>query len=717
MLTSLRSKVLLALTGTVLLSALTIMFFVSQVTTSQISTLQNTNALQLVQNTVLTVENQHKHLQHQRELLLKYKKIELQDIMQLAMITIHKYHDRYKRGDLSLQKAQAEATQAINEMRYAQGTGYIWINGTESPVPRMIMHPFAPELEGKLLDSKDFNSGLGVESNLFVAATNTAIKDGDGYIEYQWPKPNREKISTRQPKLSYVKLFKEWNWVLGTGIYIDDIEREMKKYLGTILDDLTVSFNNTKFGKNGYMYLFNGEKEMLIHPSLAGKDFSKLINPTTGNPILDDLIKGESTPSKSLTYQWEKPPHHIGEFRFWKKSFIFHFEPLDWYIASSIYIDELEEPATEISRYIFFLILTILFLVCLFSLFLANQLTKPLQLLALAAKRIDYDGIAKASVPVTGSVETRNLAEILNEMLESFRKAVTAKEELFTTTLALESRLHKAEKLESVGRLAAGMAHEINTPTQYVSSNISFLQEAIEDISQLLQELTDTVESEQAAGNLNSAIIEKIQSYFEKADWDYLKDEIPKSLNQSDEGLEHIAKIVDAMKSFSQPGNGKYEPHNINIGIQNTVTVARSEWKDTAVIDLQLDETLPEVPCYIDELNQVILRIIVNSVQAIAGKLQENHEPKGRITIVTKSEADHIDIGITDTGTGMSEETLKRIFEPFFTTRTVGEGIGQGLTIVHDVVVNKHHGKIDVKSDIGKGSTFTVSLPLSPNKP
>ncbi len=712
MLTSLRSKILLALTGTVLFSILIIMFFVKIETDKEIAVLQNANAQHLVSTVLLNVENQYKNLVFHREALLEQKKKELQHVIELALIPIKKNFSLYKQGRINEMEAKRRAIEAVKLMRYAGGVGYIWINDMGRPIPKMIMHPTIPVLDGKVLGNPAFNCALGKRKNLFVAAVDVARANGAGYVDYLWPKPTTKGLTAEQEKISYVKAFKEWKWVVGTGVYVDDIELAIKKRLDTMLADLEHTFSSVRIGENGYMYLFTGDKDMLIHPSLAGADFSKLINPTTGNPILDDLVVASKAPSKILEYVWDKPPDHKSDFRFWKKSHIAYFQPLDWYIASSVYTDEIEAPANQITQYVLLLSLLILLFAFILSVWLAKHLSQPLQLLTSAAQEIEYENLTGAAVPVTGSIETKRLGEILNKTLESIRETVETKEELFKTKLALELRLHKAEKLESVGRLAPGIAHEINTPMQGVRSNIDFIEDAVQDLNQLLKDLFSLLAKAQKESTVSDDVAKKIDEVFINSDWEFLADEVPVAITQSKESLLRIATIVGAMKTFSHPGSGELEYSDVNQGIKSTVIVTSNEWKYAADMDLQLDETLPNIPILVDEVNQVILNMITNSVQAITEKNKDADSTKGLIRITTSKSGEYIQIDVSDTGNGMSEDVIKKVFEPFFTTKGIGKGTGQGLAIAQDVIVDKHKGTIKIDSVPGEGTTFSIKLPI-----
>ncbi len=274
----------------------------------------------------------------------------------------------------------------------------------------------------------------------------------------------------------------------------------------------------------------------------------------------------------------------------------------------------------------------------------------------------------------------------------------------------LEAELSHAQKLESIGQLAAGIAHEINTPVQYIGDNTEFVKDAFEDLNQLVDQFKVLLESARK-GMIDERLIRKIDETIENTDIEFLAKEVPAAITQSLEGVERVSKIVRSMKEFSHPGSEEKTMTDINHAIENTVTVAKNEWKYVADLVLEFDETLPKIPCNPGEINQVLLNMIINASHAIADVLGDHPEGKGKITVQTKNEKDHIDIVINDTGSGIPEKMQNKIFDPFFTTKEVGKGTGQGLAISHSVIVDKHKGKIKLASQKGKGTAFTITLP------
>ena len=278
----------------------------------------------------------------------------------------------------------------------------------------------------------------------------------------------------------------------------------------------------------------------------------------------------------------------------------------------------------------------------------------------------------------------------------------------------LEAELAQSQKLESIGQLAAGIAHELNTPIQYVSDNTRFLKDSFLEIQEVLELYGDVLA---AAENdaLTPDMICIARASAEKADVAYLAEEIPAAVQQSLDGLDRVAHLVRAMKEFSHPGTVDKTGVDLNKMIDSTITVARNEWKYVSDVTTDFDHKLPLVHCLPGELNQVMLNMIVNAAHAIAESSGSAPDSKGCIAICTKHDGDWAEICISDTGAGIPDHVKKRIFDPFFTTKPVGTGTGQGLAICHSVIVDKHGGTIGVESEVGKGTTFRVRIPVNGN--
>lgn len=272
----------------------------------------------------------------------------------------------------------------------------------------------------------------------------------------------------------------------------------------------------------------------------------------------------------------------------------------------------------------------------------------------------------------------------------------TATAELETKRLNLENELRHVQKLESLGTLAGGIAHELNTPIQFITDNVRFLSEAIASYNSAVESLSAHVHEDEVA---------KVS---ESVDLDYMKQESAAAVAQSLEGLGRVSEIVLAVRRFSHPTTAGRSCNNLNEIIRTAVTVSRGQWKYAAEMKLDLAENLPDIVCNAGELSQIALNLIVNAAHAI----EDKKSGIGSITLATRLAEGVFKLSVTDNGVGMTPDVRDHIFDLFFTTKAPGRGTGQGLSLVHTIVVNNHKGKIDVQSEPGVGTTFTISLPM-----
>ena len=311
--------------------------------------------------------------------------------------------------------------------------------------------------------------------------------------------------------------------------------------------------------------------------------------------------------------------------------------------------------------------------------------------------------------------EKWNLARQVRYVMDNLEKAVVKRtRELQEQKEQLEqthTQLLHAQKLESIGQLAAGIAHEINTPTQYVGDNTRFLRDGVNDLLKALDQCEELVSPAKEPCDWEERVA-RFKAALQELDVEFLRAEIPKAVEQSLEGLERVTRIVRAMKDFSHPGTEGKEAVDLNKAIESTVTVARNEWKYVAELVTDFDPAMPPVPCLVGEFNQVILNIVINAAHAIVGVVGKNTGEKGTITIATRYDSDWAEIRISDTGTGIPEEHRSKVFDHFFTTKEVGKGTGQGLAIAYAVITEKHGGTITLETEMGQGTTFIIRLPI-----
>jgi signal transduction histidine kinase len=270
--------------------------------------------------------------------------------------------------------------------------------------------------------------------------------------------------------------------------------------------------------------------------------------------------------------------------------------------------------------------------------------------------------------------------------------------------------LEQAQKLEAVGRLAAGIAHEINTPIQFVGDNVQFLSESFGALQQVIQAYRAVCEAAER-GQHRPDLLAAVRAAEQHADLDYLSNEVPRAISQTLDGVARVAAIVRAMKDFAHPGQTEPVASDINEGIRSTLTVARNELKYVADVVTELGD-LPLVLCHPGDLNQVFLNLFVNAAQAIEDRFGRD-DRRGTITVRTWHEDGHVTIAVEDDGCGIPSEARAKIFEQFFTTKEVGRGTGQGLAFARSIVVDRHGGSLTFESEQGAGCTFYVRLPIS----
>ena len=268
----------------------------------------------------------------------------------------------------------------------------------------------------------------------------------------------------------------------------------------------------------------------------------------------------------------------------------------------------------------------------------------------------------------------------------------------------LDADVHQESKLESLGRLAAGLAHEINSPIQFVGDNARFLEDAYQELIRVVGVYRGLIDTSSPIGWMERQ--ERVREAEAGIDFDFLQKEIPSAVEQTLEGIERVSTIVRAMKTFSHPGHKEQVPADLNEALAATITVTRHQISEVADLRLDLAE-LPPVRCNIADLNQVFLNLIVNAADAV-----EETGRRGSISVATAVDGSDVVVRISDSGCGIPDDVRTKMFDPFFTTKEVGRGSGQGLPLVRGVVQEGHGGSVTVESVVGEGTTFTVRVPI-----
>jgi signal transduction histidine kinase len=631
--------------------------------------------------------------------MLNERKAKLVAQVDMARGVVTRYRELAAAGSLPTAEAQRTALDVIRSLRGSEDA-YVWINDVNG---KMLLHPAMPEREG--LDHRDYLDPTGKPIFAeFIANAQAHPVDG-AFVSYRWPKPGTE---TSVAKLAFVRVYQPWGWVLGSGVYLDRLEaalrleqeRTVALSVANLLFFLTLAFvvgrsvrQNVEALRLSTTWLETSVREgrLAAHAPLSSVsyEFRGVVEGMNRTMDAFSVRVYETAAAMSLIADGQVPDRIDEE---WPGE----FEGLRACLNGSVQaLKALVEDVRMLTS-------------------VAAQGE-----LGVRADPTRHQGEFRAVIEgVNGTLEAA-LSPVLDatRMLDSLARGdlnarlvgnfegdhARLQEGLNNTVEAL----HQAQRMEAVGSLAAGVAHEINTPVQYVSDNVTFLNRAFTQLSTVT-----TAAKAVAAGADAVPDLVVLQQAVKRSKLDYLLAQVPRALEQSREGLARIASIVGAMKDFAHKSADEQEPVNLTHAVETTLMVASNEWKYVATVDTHFDPNLPPIPALRNELNQVILIVVVNAAQAIAETLKEHPAEKGVITITTRREGPWAVIEVADTGPGMSNEVRDRVFDPFFTTKPVGKGSGQGLAIAYNIIVKRHGGRIEVQSELGKGATFVVRLPI-----
>lgn len=320
------------------------------------------------------------------------------------------------------------------------------------------------------------------------------------------------------------------------------------------------------------------------------------------------------------------------------------------------------------------------------------------------------DRTERADVGVALLEKTVALEAVVSRKTAELERQKSELGEALTRLQLVQCELVQSQKLTAIGQLAAGVAHEINTPIQFVSDSVYFVREAAADLMEALAFQQEVRRSVLAGERTAAEGIARAERREAELDLPYLRENVPAAIARAIEWLERVATIVRSLKDFAHPDRKEMSPVDLGRAIESTLAISRNEYKYVADVETDLG-TLPPVVCHAGEINQVLLNIIVNAAHAI-GDVVQGTEGRGRITVRARSDGKDVTISISDTGGGIPAAIRDRIYDPFFTTKDVGRGTGQGLAIARSVVVEKHGGELWFESEEGKGTTFHLRLPL-----
>ena len=390
----------------------------------------------------LNVESEYKSLLFHKEYALGRYKEQLQNVVGIVVSHIDSYYEMFEKGILSEEDAKRFALKSVEQFRFGNND-YFYIYDLTLYA---ISHP-DPNVLGT--DMTNFTDIKG--KYVLQVIKEMILEDGETYNSFWYIRLGEDAPAE---KLTYSFLYKKWNWIIGTGLYIDDIESDAKEKLNEIVEELKDTFSKITVGETGYFFMFNGDKYMIIHPFLGGSDLSNMKNPVTGNYHIDDLIIASNNPEIPLSYVWNKPPEYENEYKFWKEAYIDYFPPLDWYIATSVYRDEMRLPAKIIIRRQIIIAGLILLISIVIIFILVKRFTKPLGQLTEHARQLastDFSPIATKSLERLSEKskdEMGKLAKAFIYMENTLRVYIKNLKETTAANERINSELHIAHDIQ-----------------------------------------------------------------------------------------------------------------------------------------------------------------------------------------------------------------------------------------------------------------------------
>lgn len=807
LLKSLRERMSLVFCSTIAATVLIITAIVQfEIEREMIST-EDKHAHNLLHTVVLNVKNEYQSYRFHQKSLLNERKREVKNISDLAYHQIKDLYEVYKTGVISEAEAQRDALEIVRRMRYDDGVGYVWIQDTKKPEPTLLMHPTTPHLEGKPGGDQLFYSALENQKNLLWEVAEICLSRGKGYVAYSWPKPMPNGLTAQQPKVSYVRYFKPWDWGIGSGVYIDDIERDSQRRLDAIVDELRQTIEQIQLSETGYMFIFTGEKELIIHPDFNEEEITSRRNPVSGKLIFDELMGAAKNPDKAWFYTWNKPlSDHPEKFKYLKRAYVDYFEPLDWYIASTVYEDEIRAPAIALRKKVIAILCVFIVLAIILSAWLSRSLTKPLQKLTWAAQEIETTGIEAANVPVSGTLETRELGRCLESMLQSINNSAQEKERMFQAQQRSEENLQitlnsigdaviatdtdgritrmnpVAQKLtgwsveDARGQFLTEVFHIIHAKsrkpaedpihriiesgkilgldddmvliskdkTEYriADSGAPIRSESGETFGVVLvfrdvteeramQELLDHRRRMDAVGELAGGVAHDFNNMIGGiiGASELLHTEIQGNPDAEElnnlviETAERASDLTKKLLAFGRKQPAVTESLDVHKLLNDTVTLLKSSMDRRIKIKTDLAAENSTVMGDRSQLQSAFLNLGINASHAmpeggtifIGTQIVELDEAYCKASPFDIHPGRSLEVEVRDTGCGIPVENLKRIFEPFFTTKGLGKGTGLGLSAVYGTV-KQHHGAVMAYSEVNVGTTFHILLPLAENR-
>ena len=521
-----------------------------------------------------TIDSNYKNARKKENIEKTYGK-RLKSIIDLAEKIIQDSKAKAESGEISLEEAKQIASNQIKSLRYDSGTGYIWINDTGRPYPKMIMHPTVPALDGKVLDNPNYNVALGEKKNLFVAFVDVTEKSNEGFVDYLWPKPTKDGLTTDQPKLSYVRLIKDWDWIIGTGIYVDDA---IKDAVQKILNDV----NKMRYDKGvGYFWINDTGRpfpKMVMHPTVPALDGKVLDNPKYNCALgvkKNLFVAFVDVTAKSgdgfVDYLWPKPTKGGLTSDQPKLSYVRLFEPLGWIIGTGVYIDDIEVSIEKKIGYIndqILIIVLVIFLVLLVILVLAtgtfwivsNGISRPIESSTKIAKRV-ADGNFDIEIEIRQKDAIGDLLGSMKELVQSLRSKAQITQQISQGNLSLGGRMQEemGDKLQKdmLGQSILTMIQNLNSSFGQVKNSAFSVSEIAAQVSDSSEMLSNgAVKQAASLEEMSGSLTELASNAGSNAKNAERANQLTvDSINASESGSQETSKMITAMGDITESSN------------------------------------------------------------------------------------------------------------------------------------------------------------------
>ncbi|MBF0564659.1 MAG: cache domain-containing protein [Nitrospirae bacterium] len=640
--------------------------------------IEKTNAKTVMDNVYELIKSSDNGLEAYKDATLQARKEELKNILLIVEQYINSVNREVKEGVISKKAAREKILTQVRNFKF-RNNDYIFIidyNG------RMLSNPtYDPKLQG--IDQSRLVDVDG--KHLLPDMLEIASKKGEGYYSYKW-----RRVGTATPidKLSYIKKIPEWDWVMGTGVYIDDIENVVNLREKSIIEDLRRILKKVKLAKTGYIYIFDTNYFNLIHPNKTLENVSakNFLNPVTRKPLLPEIANVADKP-EGFKYKWDKP-NDPGHFIYDKISWVRFYKPLGWYICSSVYVDELERSSIILRNRILVVAFTGLLVLIPIGYGLSRKLIGPLRELYITALKVK-DGDLTAKSRLKSNDEIGILSDTFNGMIERLRFNIdTLDSKVKERTDELQKAYDELKKLEEMkSSFLSSVSHELRTPLTSVLGFAEIIKESFENIV-VPAVNPDNKKVKRAISRIseNTGII----------------------ISEGERLTSLINDVLDITKMEAGKMVWKCEPINVKDLLKHAARATSSLFRkrDSVMLIIDMEENLPDTLGDYDRIIQVMINLISNAVK---------FTQEGPITLTAGRQADFLVLSVIDTGIGIPLGQRDEVFEKFKqlgnTLTDKPRGTGLGLPICREIVEH-HGGRIWVESSPGEGSTFSFTLPI-----